>query len=76
MPGVDLQQLLAAFPDAVLSIDRRSVILFANEAAIRLFGFPRETFIGGPSPTRSSRRSSAPSTRAAWSGSRPPAQGR
>lgn len=47
MPGVDLQQLLAAFPDAVLSIDRRSVILFANEAAIRLFGFPRETFIGG-----------------------------
>jgi len=46
MPGVDLQSLLAAFPDAVLSIDRHSVIIFANEGAIRLFGFPRESFLG------------------------------
>jgi PAS domain S-box-containing protein len=35
-----------ALPDAVLSIDRASVILFANDAAVRLFGYARESFVG------------------------------
>jgi len=46
MPEVDLPSLLAAFPDALLTIDRESTILFANDAACRLFGFPRERFVG------------------------------
>ena len=46
MPAVDLGSLLDSFPDAILSIDRRSTIVFANGAACRLFGFPREEFIG------------------------------
>jgi len=48
MSEAELQSLLGAFPDAVLSIDRRSTITYANDAAIRLFGFPRESFVGSP----------------------------
>ena len=42
------QSILAALPDAVVSIDRASRILFANDAALRLFGFSADEFIGRP----------------------------
>jgi PAS domain S-box-containing protein len=40
--------LVASFPDALISIDRDSTIVFANEAALTLFGFAREEFVGRP----------------------------
>lgn len=38
--------VLASLPDAVVSIDRRSTIVYANPAALRLFGFPEQDFLG------------------------------
>jgi len=46
MQQIAPESLLASFPDAVISIDRRSTILFVNDAAVRLFGFAREEFVG------------------------------
>ena len=40
--------LLESLPDAVISIDRASTIVFANRAALALFGFSREDFVGRP----------------------------
>lgn len=41
-----LPSALLHLPDAVISIDRTSTILFVNHAAARLFGYPREEFVG------------------------------
>jgi len=41
-----LGSLVSSLPDAVISINRASVIVHANEAAFQLFGFARENFIG------------------------------
>jgi PAS domain S-box-containing protein len=41
-----LASLVASLPDAVLSIDRTSTIVHVNDAAVRLFGFPRAEFVG------------------------------
>ena len=38
--------LLASLPDAVVSIDRTSTVVHVNDAAVRLFGFPRAEFVG------------------------------
>lgn len=46
MPDVDLGSVLTLLPDAVISIDRESRILCANDAALRLFRYPREEFLG------------------------------
>ncbi len=46
MPDVDLGSVLTLLPDAVISIDRESRILCVNDAAIRIFGYPREQFLG------------------------------
>ena len=40
------QSLLDSLPDAVVTIDRDSTILFANATALTLFGFPRDEFVG------------------------------
>ena len=48
MSGFDLQSLIASLPDAVISIDRTSTIVHANEAALVLFGYAREEFVGAP----------------------------
>jgi len=42
------RSLLESLPDAVVSIDRDSTIVFANRAALVLFGFQREDFVGRP----------------------------
>lgn len=38
--------LVSASPDAIVSIDRASTILSVNDAAVKLFGFPRDEFVG------------------------------
>lgn len=52
MSDVPLQSiehsLLQSIADAVITIDRESMIVFANPAALALFGFAREEFIGRP----------------------------
>ncbi|MEY2714752.1 MAG: fold, partial [Planctomycetota bacterium] len=40
------RSLLESLPDAVISIDRASTIVFANSTALTLFGFARSEFIG------------------------------
>ena len=46
MPQAFSDSIVAALPDAVITIDRTSTILDVNEAAMRLFGYPREAFVG------------------------------
>ncbi len=41
-----LRSIVAALPDAVLSIDTTSTILHVNDAALALFGYTREEFVG------------------------------
>jgi two-component system, cell cycle sensor histidine kinase and response regulator CckA len=48
MPDAIERSLLESLPDAVISIDRASTIVFANRTALALFGFSREEFIGRP----------------------------
>ena len=38
--------IVAALPDAIVSIDRTSTVIHVNEAAEALFGFPAAEFIG------------------------------
>ncbi len=46
IPAAIPAAIIASLPDAILSIDRRSTIVYANPAALRLFGFPAEEFLG------------------------------
>ncbi|MEY4183163.1 MAG: Signal transduction histidine-protein kinase BarA, partial [Planctomycetota bacterium] len=48
MPDAIERSLLESLPDAVISIDRASTIVFANSTALTLFGFARSEFIGRP----------------------------
>jgi len=41
-----LRQLLEMAPDAILTVDREGLILFANSRTEQLFGYPREELLG------------------------------
>jgi PAS domain S-box-containing protein len=43
-----LRGLLAAAPDALLAVDEAGVIVFVNDQAERIFGWPRADLIGQP----------------------------
>lgn len=40
------QSIVAALPDAVVSIDRTSTVISVNESALRIFGYARDEFVG------------------------------
>ncbi|MGW8369541.1 MAG: PAS domain S-box protein, partial [Gammaproteobacteria bacterium] len=46
-PGsLDFRRLMEAAPDAILVVDRDGMILFGNEQAVRLFGYPGDELVG------------------------------
>jgi two-component system cell cycle sensor histidine kinase/response regulator CckA len=42
------RRIIGALPDAVVSIDRTSIVISVNDAACRIFGYAAEEFVGRP----------------------------